>query len=154
MNIGIIVYSQTGHTYSAALKLQEKLSAKGHKVTIEKIIPVGDAHPGVKDLKLETSPEVGKYDGLVFAAPVWAFSLTPVMVTYLAGLPSLKGKKIAAFVNMGFPFAWMGGTHAIAQLKQGCETKGGTVSMTAIVGRSGNNLKALNNMVEKISGVF
>jgi hypothetical protein len=31
MNIGIIVYSQTNHTYSVAQKLKEKLSADGQQ---------------------------------------------------------------------------------------------------------------------------
>jgi NAD(P)H dehydrogenase (quinone) len=154
MNIGIIVHSQSGHTYNAALKLQERLSANKHKVTIEQVTPEGDAHPGVKNLKLKTQPKVSGYDGLIFAAPVWAFTLSPVLKTYLAGISSLKGKKIAAFVTMGFPLAWMGGNSAIKQLKQSCESKSGTVSETAIIGRSGQDIKALNSMVEKLTAVF
>jgi flavodoxin len=154
MNIGIIIHSKSGHTYSSALKLQEKLVAKGHKATIEKLTPVGDAHPGIKNLQLETKPELSGYDGLVFAAPVWAFALSPVMATYLSGIPSLKGKKIAAFVTMGFPFAWMGGNRAIKQLKQSCEAKGGEITETAVIGKSGQDEKIVSNMVEKLSGVF
>jgi len=33
MNIGMIVYSRTGHTLSVAMKLKEKLSIAGHMVT-------------------------------------------------------------------------------------------------------------------------
>jgi len=40
VNIGIIVYSKTGNTLSAAQKLQEKLVAHGHVVNIEQITAV------------------------------------------------------------------------------------------------------------------
>jgi NAD(P)H dehydrogenase (quinone) len=154
MNISIIIHSKTGHTYAVAQKLQEKLVAKGHKVALEKITPAGDAHPGVKNLQLETKPEIKTYDGLIFAAPVWAFALSPVMATYLSGISSLKGKKIAAFVTMGFPFAWLGGNRALKQLKQICEAKAGSVMAVDIVGRSGQDEKAVTDTVEKLSGVF
>lgn len=154
MNIGIIIHSQTGHTHSAAIKLQKKLSANGHKVAIEQIKPIGNAHPGVKNLHLENYPELGTYEGLVFAAPVWAFTISPVLATYLAQLTSLRSQKIAGFVTMGFPFAWMGGNRAINHLKQICESKGGTVAATAVISLSGKDGKALNGMVEKLSGVF
>lgn len=153
MNIDIIVHSQSGHTYSVALKLQEKLSTAGHTVSIERLKPVGDAHPGIKNLRLETYPGLDKYEGVVFAAPVWAFTISPVPAAYLSQLSSLKGKKITAFVTMGSPFAWMG-NRAIAKLKEICESKGGTITATAVIGRSGKDDKAINDMIEKFSGVF
>ncbi len=154
MNIGIIIHSKTDHTYSAALKLQEKLISKNHKVNIEKVTPAGDAYPGVKNLQLETNPEVSAYDGLIFAAPVWAFALSPVMATYLSGISSLKGKTLAAFVTMGFPFTWMGGKRSLKQLKESCEVKGGTVIAADVLTRSAQDQKIVSTMVEKLSGVF
>jgi Putative NADPH-quinone reductase (modulator of drug activity B) len=154
MNVGIIIHSQTGHTYSAALKLQEKLAAKGHRATVEKIVPVDDKpHPGIKNPQLKTNPGITGYDGLVFAAPVWAFSLSPILKTYLSGVSSLKGKKIAAFVTMGAPWAWVG-NRAIKQIKQYCEAKDGTVTAAAIAGRDGNDPKTLQAMVEKLAEIF
>ncbi len=154
MNIGIIIHSQSGHTYSVALKLQEKLSLAGHKVVIERLKPVGDVHPGVKNLRIETLPELDKYQGLVFAAPVWAFSVSPVLASYLEQLSSLNSKKIASFVTMGFPFAWMGGNRAINQIIKTCRSKGGTLSVASVITLSGNNKKAVNRMIEELNGVF
>ena len=155
MKIGIVVHSQTGNTYSVAERLKAKLTAAGHSANIERVAPVGHAHPGIKNLQLEKRPEVGAYDALVFGAPVWAFSLSPVLATYLAQLSSLRDKKIACFVTMGFPFAWMGGNRAIAQLKEICECKGGTVCGTGVVNRmSTHREKNITNMVEKLSGLF
>ncbi len=41
MKIGIIVYSQTGNTFSVAEKLKAKLTAAGHNVNIERLTTVG-----------------------------------------------------------------------------------------------------------------
>jgi flavodoxin len=57
MKIGIIVHSQTGHTYSVVQKLQEKLLAAGHSVNIERIKSVGGEQKHEKDankIRLET----------------------------------------------------------------------------------------------------
>lgn len=154
MNIGIIVHSQTGNTFSAALNLQEKLSTAGHNVTIERLKPIGNAHPGVKNLQLETYPDIASYEGLVLAAPVWAFSISPVLKSYLEQLNSLQGKKIASFITMGFPFAWMGGNRAINQLEKTCRSKDGTLSAKAVVTLSGNNQKTVNSMIKELTELF
>ncbi len=154
MNIGIIVHSKSGNTYAAAQKLQQKLSTAGHKVTIERLNPIGDAHPGIKNLQLEKSPKINEYEGLIFAAPVWAFAVSPVMATYMEQLSSLQGKKIGSFVTMGFPLPWLGGNRAIKQIKEKCESKGGTVSASAIIGSSGKDKKATNEMIDTIGGIF
>jgi NAD(P)H dehydrogenase (quinone) len=155
MKIGIIVHSKTGNTHSVALKLKEKLSTAGHQVNIEKVTPAGDAHPGVKNLQLETQPEVSAYDALVFGAPVWAFSLSPVLATYLTQLSSLRNKKIACFVTMGSPFSWMGGNRAIAKMKETCESKGATVLATGIISWSSKHReKDITKVVGNLGGLF
>jgi flavodoxin len=154
MNIGIIVHSQSGHTYSVAEKFREKFSASGHTVTIERLKPIGDAYPGVKNLQLETYPDLTNYEGLILAAPVWAFNISPVLAAFLSQLSTLKGKKITAFVTMGFPFAWMGGNRAIAKLKEICRAKGEIPAATGVICRSGNDQKALTNTVENFSKIY
>ena len=101
MKIGIVVHSQTGHTLSVAEKLQEKLTAAGHSANIEKISPVDAKQTDPKKIKIEKLPDLSPYDAFVFAAPVQAFSLSPVMKIYLPQLPSLNGKKVACFVTKG-----------------------------------------------------
>jgi len=55
MKIGIILYSQTGNTYSVAQKLQEKLIAKGHSVDLERLKAVGELRPGGKNIQFESN---------------------------------------------------------------------------------------------------
>ena len=60
MNIGIIINSHSGNTNSVAQRLKEKLSAAGHNVEIEEIIPAGDIEPRKNNIQLKTKPEIEK----------------------------------------------------------------------------------------------
>ena len=132
MNIGMIVYSQTGNTWSVAQKLEEKLSAAGHTVTMERIEVTGEVEPG-KPVQFVTQPDPGPYDALVYGAPVMAFSLSPVMNQYLKQVAPLQGKKVVCLVTEAFPFAWMGGNRAVRQMTRLCKSKGATISGSGIV---------------------
>lgn len=133
MNIGLVIYSGTGNTKSIAVKLQEKLTAAGHAVSLEEITITGDtpAQPGKFEFK--HIPTVDSYDALIFGAPVQAFSLNPVMKAYMAQLPPLKGKRVALFVTKQLALLRLGGTGAIATLKKEVEARGGKVVGSEIV---------------------
>ena len=133
MKTGIIVYSQTGNTLSVAEKLKEKLAAEGHTVVLEQVTIAGGRKSGDRAFQLETRPDVAQYDVLVFGSAVEAFSLSPVLNSYLAGVDSLQGKQVACLVTQSFPYPWMGGNRAIRQMRRICESKGATVCGSAIV---------------------
>ena len=133
MNIGLVIYSGTGNTRSVAVKLQEKLTAAGHVVSLEEITITGNtpAQPGKFELK--HIPAVDSYDALIFGAPVQAFSLNPVMKAYMAQLPPLNGKRVALFVTKQLALLWIGGTGALAAMKKEVEVRGGKVIGSEIV---------------------
>ena len=133
MKTGIIVYSQTGNTLSVAEKLKEKLAAAGHSAEIEQVTIAGGRKSGDRAFQLETRPDVAQYDALIFGSAVEAFSLSAVLATYLRGIGSLEGKKVACLVTQSFPYPWMGGNRAIRQMRRICESKGATVRGSAIV---------------------
>jgi NAD(P)H dehydrogenase (quinone) len=149
MKIGIIVHSQTGRTLFVAEKLKEKLTAAGHSANVERLT---SADP--KNVKIEKLPDLGAYDALVLAAPVQAFSTSPVMKAYLPQLPALNGKKVALFVTKGLPFKWTGGNKAISTMKDAVESKGGKVAGTGILVWRGENNKKIDDLVEQISKAF
>nr|WP_319373854.1 flavodoxin family protein [uncultured Methanobacterium sp.] len=151
MNIGIIVYSQTEHTYSVAERLQEKLLANGHAVEIEPVTPAGEVHPGSKDITFQNQPDIQDYDALIFGSPVHAFNLAPAMKAYLEQIPSLHDKKIACYVTKGLPFHRTGGNQAISHMKKLCQSKGGTVMGTGIIVWRGGREKEIKELVEKFS---
>lgn len=155
MNIGIIIYSQTGNTNSVALKLKEKLSTAGHSVDIERVEVSGELGPGVTNFQLKTKPDVDKYDALVFGAPVQAFSLSPVMKRYLMQIAPLKNKKVACFVTKHLLFYWTGGNQAVNKMKKICESKDGAVCGSGIViWMSKRREKKITDVVEKLSRLF
>ena len=155
MNIGIIVYSQTGNTLSVAKKLEEKLSAAGHTATLEQVKVVGERNQGDRDFQLETLPDAGPYDALVFGSAVEGFSLSPVLTTYLKQIESLQGKKVACLVTQLFPYPWMGGNRAIHQMERLCTSKGATVCGSGVVNWMRlRREKTTANAVDRLSGLF
>jgi flavodoxin I len=139
MDIGIVVYSWTGHTLSVAVKLQEALSASGHAVTLERLEVAGNrpsavgVRPGATDVPLKTRPAIAGYDALVFGAPAWGGTPASPMVSYLEGLTSLEGKKVACLATGVFPAGW-GRNQTLAQMVEICEAKGATVCGSGSVG--------------------
>ncbi|HDL86499.1 MAG TPA: hypothetical protein ENH11_09285 [Candidatus Acetothermia bacterium] len=87
--------------------------------------------------QLETRPNVAPYEALVFGSAVEAFSLSPVMRSYLAWIDSLQGKQAACLVTQFFPYPWMGGNCATRQMRRICESKGATVSGSTVVNWAG-----------------
>ena len=155
MKIGIILYSQTGNTYSVSLKLKEKLITAGHSVDIERLKAVGEVRPGMKDIRFETLPDTEPYDALVFGSPVQAFSLSSAMASYLTQIASLQGKKVAFLVTQFFPFPWMGGNRTVGQMKKICESKGATVCEAEIVNwLNPSREKRITEVVEKLIKLF
>jgi NAD(P)H dehydrogenase (quinone) len=152
MKIGIIVYSQTGNTFSVAQKLKDKLAAAGHSVNIERLTPVGDVQKDTKNIRFEKLPDLTGYDALVFAGPVQAFSLAPVMKMYMNQLPSLNNKKAVVFITKGLALAFTGGNQAIKTLTKSVESKGGTVVGTGMVfWGSKDRENQINDVVSKLS---
>lgn len=133
MNIGIIVYSQTGHTLEVCERLKGQLIEEGHSVNLDQITVVGGRTPKTKEFELETKPDVGSYDAIVFGSAVEAFSLSAVLSRYLNNLGSLQGKQVACLVSQQFPYPWMGGNRALGQMKKICQSKGATIRATGVV---------------------
>ncbi len=127
MNIGVIVYSLSGHTLSVAVKLMEVLPAFGHELTLERVETVGPAKLKTEGAELKTMPLVMPYDILILGAPVRGGTLPSPMRRFLAQIPSLQDKKIACFVTHFFRTAW-GADQTIAQLREICVSKGGIVT--------------------------
>jgi NAD(P)H dehydrogenase (quinone) len=155
VNIGIIVHSDTGNTYSVAQRILEELLREGHSVSLKKVIAIDDKQKDIRKIQLKTIPDVGAYDALIFGAPVRGFSLSPVLSAYLSQIPSLQRKKIECFVTQFFPYPWMGGNRAIKQMKDICQLKNGKVIETGIVNWSSKHRnEKIDFLVEEQIGLF
>jgi hypothetical protein len=155
MNIGIIVYSQTGHTLEVCGKLKDRLIGEGRAVTLEQVTVVGERTPQTKSFELEARPDPASYDAIIFASYVEAFSLCRVMDRYLRGIESLQGTKVACLVTEQFPYPWMGGNHAIRQMQKLCRSKGATIRGEAVVNWSQSRRdKTMAAALTKLSKAF
>ena len=134
MKTGIIVYSHTGHTKQAAELLLDSLRTRGRDCELLEV-KVSNPKPEANASRIQwtNKPDVEAFDQVVFASPVWGFSLSGVMKAYLESLSSLKGKKVSLFVTHQLPLPWMGGNAAVRQMKKICEDLGGQISAHAVV---------------------
>lgn len=148
MKIGILVYSETGHTMQVATSLSKRLIENGHETTIEQITANASAQGGLPSLAV--APSVEGYDGLVFAAHVQAFSLAPAMRAYLSQMGPIAGKPAVCLLTQHFKKAWLGGNHALKQMKLAIETKGGVCLNQGIVHWSAKDKDAQIEVVTNI----
>jgi len=143
MKIGIMVCSQTGHTLSVAMRLQETLAAAGHSASLERVGTV------------RVRPEIDAYDALVFATGVQGGEPAPPMVNYMAQLPVLQGKQVACLATGFFPVAGWGRDQTLAKMQEVCEARGATVCGSGSVGWfSLDRKRQIVEVVEALSKSF
>jgi len=148
MNVGMIVYSQTGNTLSVAEKVKEALLAAGHATTLARVEVTGEG----MQAKLTVLPEILPYDALIFAAPVQAFSLAAPMMQVLSQMPDIRGKQVYAFVTQHFKKAWLGGNRALKQLASACKAKGADILWSSVVNWSSPQKDTqISDIVNKLS---
>ena len=155
MKIGMIVFSKTNNTFSVADRLRTALAEKGLDVEIERIIPEND-DPGAKPpIVFTNNPDVSPYDMVIFASPVWAFSLAVVMKEYLEQIGSLQGKKVFSFVTKQLASKFTGGNKANKQIKSAVESKGGTVEKAFVISWKNKNREAeIDDLIAEIIRVI
>ena len=152
MNIGIIVYSQTGNTYAVAEIIKNELEAAGHVTNIERVTITGDPQGS---FQLVNIPDAASYDALIFGSPVHAFSLARAMAEYLKQLPALQNKKTACFVTKHLPFGWTGGNRAITAMENICSEKGAKACESQIViWAKSKREQSIRRCVKNISSLF
>ncbi len=154
MKVGIIVYSHTGNTWSVAQKLEDALKKAGHSVNMEKVVPVNSNPNSGGPVQLKTAPDVSSYDAIIFASPVQAFSLAPVMKVYLSQISDLTNKKVYCFVTQHLKKAWMGGNHAIKQITSACKEKGTDMKSSGMIHWSATTRETqIDELVNRLSAL-
>jgi len=154
MNIGIIVHSQTGNTLHVANRLKEQLEKTGHHVTLSRMKTLGESNSiqNPDQVELDHLADAHGYDVIIFGGWVQAFNLCQGFSKYLHQLETLNAKEVHCFVTHHFPFAWMGGNHAISQMKKILRSKNVTVHSTVVFNWSRkNNLSLIDTWAETFS---
>ncbi|UCG34618.1 MAG: NAD(P)H-dependent oxidoreductase [Candidatus Omnitrophota bacterium] len=131
MKTAIIFYSFSGNTRRAAQFLKEQLAKKGVAADLIDLKLKEDVKAFFKQCQhalFKKTPElVGadynleKYGFLMFSSPVWAFTITPALRSYLGGISSLENKKAACFLTYG---SGSGSAKALRELESVLREKG------------------------------
>lgn len=127
MRIAIVLHTQSGHTMQFARAIAAKFNENGHECEIMLLRTTGAVTPRGGKFTLRNPPEIYEFDAAIFGGPVWVFSASPVIMSYLAQLKNLKGKKVMSIATKGLPFDWTGAAQAIKKMDLELETSGGTV---------------------------
>ena len=153
MNIGVVVYSFSGHALSVAQRLREKLAKAGHQVGLEQLETVAPLRRGDTTAELKARPATDGYDALVFACPVRGGLPAPPMRVYLEGIASLEDKHVAILVTGAMPFAW-GRKQTLAQMKEMCESRGATVCGLGSVWVGPGRDRRADEVTDRLSRLF
>ncbi len=133
MKLSIILHTQSGRTGELARKIAETFRNAGHEVDISMLRTVGTVTPRSTKFEIKNPPEITDEDWIIFAAPVWVFKASPVIMKYLGTLKNLKGKKVVNIVTKSLPFIWTGGSQALTAMNSEVETSNGDTLQGEIV---------------------
>jgi len=126
----ILYYSRTGKTRFLSEKLQQELGGdlvqirdlKKRKGPFGFLTGVWDAQLGLTTQVVPASFDLSKYGLVILGTPVWAYSPTPAISTFLQAC-DLKDKNVIIFVTS----RGVGYRRAIDILRGRVEAKGGKV---------------------------
>lgn len=133
MNVGVVVYSLTGNTFSVAETLRSTLASAGHTVSFQTIKAQNEDPNASGPIKLTQVPSLTGLDALVLGGPVRGFSTAPIVKAYLEQVSDLKGLPVYLYVTHHFPLAFLGGNSAISMTRKLVEAKNGRVIGSGVV---------------------
>jgi flavodoxin len=130
MNIGIIIYSLSGHTSEVAKAIAARFRRDSHEVDIKLLMVTGMSHPGSRRFTIHNEPEseeIDGYDAIIFGSPVWLLRASPVILKFQARLEKLDGKKLMNVVTQLSPWRSLGGDQALKAMDAQLKASGGKV---------------------------
>jgi len=111
MKGAVVFYSFSGNTRKACLFLKEMIGALGSSLDLIDLKLEREIVPFFKQClqaALKKKPKLagsdynlGIYDFIIFASPVWAFTYAPALRSYLEEAKGLEGKTTACFLTFG-----------------------------------------------------
>lgn len=162
MKILIVYYSKTGNTEKVAKQIGDALISLSDDVEYEKINPLNLKEDsflknGLYALIRKEVPimnnkfNLNDYDSIIFGTPVWAFSTTPPINSYLEDIQGVENKKIIAFVTMD----GIGGNSTINIIKSKINQKRGRfLGAIALSKQELANEEILKNKINQIIDVL
>jgi hypothetical protein len=109
MNVGVVVYSLTGNTFSVAEAVKSTLIKAGLSVRFETIKAKNEDPNASGPVELTQNPSVSDHQILILGGPVRGFSTAPIVKAYIEQLPDLQRETGVSVCDASFPlgvFGW------------------------------------------------
>lgn len=135
------------------LFLKEKWEEKSHCVQMIEVQPAKEVssffRQGYQAITKKT-PQIievdsclEKYEFILFASPVWAFTIAPALRSYLRKISTLDNKKTACFLTFG---SGMGSAKALGELENALREKHAHILFSQnLAGRKSKDRSFLEN---------
>ncbi|HAV20025.1 MAG TPA: hypothetical protein DCX17_03260 [Firmicutes bacterium] len=127
MEIGILVYSETGHTISV-IDAFKKANEASHVIDIFRI------STNASKTSISNIPTtIKKYERLIIAGPVQGFSLCAPLILAIKEIGDFGDKKMDILLTQHFRWAALGGNRALRQAQTEIIFRHGNVEKSTIV---------------------
>lgn len=127
MRVGVLVYSETGHTASVIERIKNKM-AEHHEVMVWKL----GSDPERKTVT-GVPPTLKGFDHLIIAGPVQAFTPTIPLQMAIEQLHDFSGLQVDIVMTQYFRWAALGGNRSLRIIASMITARGGNVGYQALV---------------------
>ena len=157
MKTAVVFYSFSGNTRKLARFLGAYAKEQGVELFDLKLEKEEKSFLGqCRDARKKLSPPLAgfafdpqKYDMIIFASPVWAFTFAPALRSALGAIASLAGKKAAAIITCG---SGLGTKKAVQEMETMLKQKGAEVVFAGFA--KGHKCSDAVYLQEQLSGLF
>jgi menaquinone-dependent protoporphyrinogen IX oxidase len=150
---GIFVHSISGNTSQLALAVTHALREKGVDVSVELLRPLGKWSIFSRKIALRNDIDITEYNIVLVAGPILGLSPSPVVMSFIKSLDSLKGKKALSFSTSILPAALSNAKSVHKRIKTVLEDRGATVlKSTSLAWGFYCGKKRIDAAVEEICG--
>jgi flavodoxin len=152
--IGLIYYSQTGHTAKVMRQLAEHLQGVGEAAEMVALEPAGAYSAHDVTVSLKELPDLSGYDRLVLGTPVYGGRMAAPVRAFLQEVVGLAGMPVMLLLTHFLPRQW-GAVQTIAAMETLCTEKGAKVlGATDVTWFSLGRGKAIKGAVAQVVDVL
>ena len=126
MKIGIIYYSQTGHTKRVGEEAAHRLRNAGHQVDLVPLEVRGSMNLSAESVEIKHIPEIDGYDAIVIGSPVHGGRVSGPVHYFLENVRTFDHQPVVLFVTHFLRKSW-GAEQTLSSFRQMVTAREGDV---------------------------